>query len=265
MSDEQQTSGPEEFRPDEQAAAPFPPGGRPTSPASGAAAAAAARAAYAGAPRAATPPHHTPAPDTPADAPAADAPAAGPASDPATAAPTNEAAPEPASGPGDVAAQVDEVFAASTADEAPPAGSDAALAAERLADLQRLHAEYVNYKRRVDRDRELTGQLALAGFVESMLPVLDEITLARAHGELDSGPFAKIADKLDGVLAKAGVESYGAVGEPFDPTMHEALMHTHADLPPGTTETTIVMVMQPGYRLGDRIIRAARVSVADPH
>ncbi|MEP7159825.1 MAG: nucleotide exchange factor GrpE [Dermatophilaceae bacterium] len=143
-------------------------------------------------------------------------------------------------------------------------GSDAQLAAERLADLQRLQAEYVNYKRRVDRDRALESERAIASMVESLLPVLDEVQLAREHGELGDGPFAKIAEKLETTLARYGVVRYGEPGETFDPTVHEAVMHTHAELAPGTTATTVVQVLQPGYKIGDRVLRAALVAVADP-
>ncbi|HYO85000.1 MAG TPA: nucleotide exchange factor GrpE [Dermatophilaceae bacterium] len=148
--------------------------------------------------------------------------------------------------------------------ETPDVHPDAALAAERLADLQRLQAEYVNYKKRVDRDRAAQRDLAVGAVIESLLPVLDEIHLARQHGELESGPFAKIAEKLETVLSRHGVTRYGEPGETFDPTLHDAVMHRIAELAPGTTETTVIEVMRPGFRLGDRVIRAAMVSVADP-
>lgn len=143
--------------------------------------------------------------------------------------------------------------------------SDAALAASRLEDLRGLQAEYMNYKRRVDRDRARDRQLATSAVVESMIPVLDDIYSARQHGDLTEGPFAAIADKLEATLGKFGVERFGETGETFDPALHEALMHLpEADLPEGTTETTIVQVMQPGFKVGERIVRAARVAVADP-
>jgi molecular chaperone GrpE len=140
-----------------------------------------------------------------------------------------------------------------------------ASAAERLSDLQRLQAEFVNYRRRVDRDRDVARDTAVAGFLEALLPVLDDVHLARQHGDLDSGPFAAIAEKLEGVLQRFGLSRYGEQGEEFDPAVHEALMHTEADLPEGTKTTTVVQVLQPGYRTGDRVLRAARVAVADPH
>jgi molecular chaperone GrpE len=141
---------------------------------------------------------------------------------------------------------------------------DTTLAADLTRDLQRLQAEYVNYKKRVDRDRELHRQVALSTVIESLLPVLDDIHLARQHGDLESGPFAAIADKLEGTLTKFGVERFGQPGDAFDPTVHEALMHIQAELAEGTEVTTVVQVLQPGYKMGERVIRAARVAVADP-
>jgi len=141
---------------------------------------------------------------------------------------------------------------------------DTTLAADLTRDLQRLQAEYVNYKKRVDRDREMHRDLAVASVVEALLPVLDDIHLARQHGDLEGGPFSAIADKLDGILTKIGVERYGQPGDAFDPNVHEALMHIEAELAEGTEGTTVVQVLQPGYRMGQRIIRVARVAVADP-
>jgi molecular chaperone GrpE len=139
-----------------------------------------------------------------------------------------------------------------------------ASAAERLSDLQRLQAEFVNYRRRVDRDRDVARDQAVAGVLEALLPVLDDVHLARQHGDLDGGPFAAIAEKLDAVLQRFGLARYGEPGEAFDPAVHDALMHTEAELAEGTTTTTVVQVLQPGYRTGDRVLRAARVAVADP-
>ncbi len=146
---------------------------------------------------------------------------------------------------------------------------DTALAAERLADLQRLQAEYVNYKRRVDRDRALVQERAVRDVLESVLPVLDDIQAARDHGDLTEGPFAAIADKLEATLGKYGLQRFGAKGEEFDPMQHEALMHApwpadDAELPTGVTATTVVTVLQPGYRAGEQVLRPARVAVADP-
>ena len=150
--------------------------------------------------------------------------------------------------------------AAATTDDHP----DTVLAAERLDALQRTQAEYFNYKKRVERDREAQRDATTARVLESLLPVLDDIYLAREHGDLEGSPFEKIADKLDSTLTKLGLTAFGAVGEPFDPTHHEALMHIEAEVPEGSEGTTIVQVMQPGYRLGERMVRPARVAVADP-
>jgi molecular chaperone GrpE len=142
---------------------------------------------------------------------------------------------------------------------------DTTLAADLTRDLQRLQAEYVNYKKRVDRDRELHHHAAVSSVVEALLPVLDDVHLARQHGDLEGGPFAAIADKLEATLAKFGVERFGQPGDAFDPTVHEALMHIEAELAEGTEVTTVVQVLQPGYKMGERLVRAARVAVADPH
>lgn len=134
--------------------------------------------------------------------------------------------------------------------------------AERTEDLQRLQAEYVNYRKRVERDRLVARDLTVVAVVEAMLTVLDDIDSARAHGDLAEGtPFAAIAEKLEGVLAKFGWERYGSKGEPFDPTVHEALMHQHSA---EVTQTSVGEVLQAGHRVGDRIVRAARVVVVDP-
>ncbi len=141
---------------------------------------------------------------------------------------------------------------------------DTVLARERLEDVRRVQAEYVNYKRRVDRDREVQRDLHTSSMIESLLPVLDDFHLTREHGDLQGTPFEKIADKLESTLGKYGVERFGAAGEAFDPTRHEALMNVEADLPEDVRVTTVVQVMQPGYRIGERIVRPARVAVADP-
>ncbi|WP_084105197.1 nucleotide exchange factor GrpE [Demequina sp. NBRC 110056] len=137
-----------------------------------------------------------------------------------------------------------------------------ATAAEHLADLQRLQAEYVNYRKRVDRDREAAGDLAVGKVIETLLPVLDDIAGAREHGDLEAdGPFKSITTKLEDALGRLGWSSFGAAGEQFDPQVHEALMSQ-----PSTevTEPTIQHVAQPGHRIGERVIRPARVIVAQP-
>ena len=141
---------------------------------------------------------------------------------------------------------------------------DTQKAAEHLEDLRRLQAEYVNYKKRVDRDRDLARDRGVTQVVEALLPVLDDVHAAREHGDLEGTPFAAIADKLDGILGRFGVERIGAKGEEFDPAIHEALMHVEAELPEDATTTTVVQVIQPGFKMGERVVRPARVSVADP-
>jgi molecular chaperone GrpE len=128
------------------------------------------------------------------------------------------------------------------------------------ADLQRLQAEYVNYKRRVDRDRELVKQNATFTVLSAMLPVLDDIDRAREHGELEGG-FKAVADSLEGVVAGLGLDKFGEPGDEFDPNLHEALMHGHS---PDVSTTTCQNIVQAGYRIGDRVVRPARVTVVDP-
>ncbi|MGC1208095.1 MAG: nucleotide exchange factor GrpE [Ornithinimicrobium sp.] len=143
--------------------------------------------------------------------------------------------------------------------------TDAQTAADRLEDLRRLQAEFVNYRRRVDRDRAKDRDVAVGSALEAMLPVLDDIHSAREHGDLGEGPVVAIVDKLQSTLSRLGAEIFGAVGEPFDPAMHEALMNLpDAELPEDATSTTIVQVIQPGFRVGERLVRPARVAVADP-
>jgi molecular chaperone GrpE len=127
-------------------------------------------------------------------------------------------------------------------------------------DLKRLQAEYVNYRRRVDRDRDVARDLAVAGVLEALLPVLDDIGRARDHGDLD-GAFRTVAENLESTVARLGLERYGEPGDAFDPAVHEALMHEHSD---EVTEPTCTQILFPGYRVGERILRAARVSVAEP-
>jgi molecular chaperone GrpE len=132
--------------------------------------------------------------------------------------------------------------------------------AERTADLQRLQAEYANYRKRVDRDRAAVREHAVAGALTELLPVLDAIGQAREHDEL-SGGFKSVADSLQAALTKLGLVSYGQRGDTFDPKIHEALTHSYS---PDVTEDTCVEVFQPGYRVGERILRPARVAVAEP-
>jgi len=139
-------------------------------------------------------------------------------------------------------------------------GALQAAMAERTADLQRLQAEYVNYKRRVDRDRTLVRTMAVESVLKDLLSVLDDISSAREHGEL-SGGFKAVGEQIERVTGKHGLEAYGEKGDPFDPHIHEALLHAHAD---GITGPTCVEILQPGYRVGERVLRPARVAVAEP-
>ena len=145
---------------------------------------------------------------------------------------------------------------------AEPTGADPleARVAELTSDLQRLQAEYVNYKRRVDRDRDLVRQNATYGALSSLLPVLDDIDRARDHGELEGG-FKAVADSLERIVSGLGLTKFGAPGEPFDPNVHEALAHGHS---PDVSETVVEHLAQAGYRIGDRVVRAAKVTVLDP-
>ncbi len=132
---------------------------------------------------------------------------------------------------------------------------------ERTLDLQRLQAEYVNYKRRVDRDRELVRENATYAALVPIIEVLDTIDRARDHGELDGGLKA-VADQLERTVAGLGLTKFGAVGDEFDPTIHEALSHIGED--PEVSVTTCKVIAKAGYRMGERVVRAAQVLVVDP-
>ena len=131
---------------------------------------------------------------------------------------------------------------------------------ELTADLQRLQAEYVNYKRRVDRDRDLVLQNAKFTILSALLPVLDDIDRAREHEELTGG-FKVISESLERIVSGEGLVKFGQPGEPFDPRVHEALMH---GLSPDVETTTCDKIVQAGYRIGDRVVRPAMVTVLDP-
>ncbi len=137
-------------------------------------------------------------------------------------------------------------------------GEAEAKLAELTGDLQRVHAEYANYRKRVERDRELIKQNAIGSVLGELLSVLDDVDRARQHGELE-GAFKTVGESLEGSVARIGLESFGAAGELFDPNVHEALTHEASD---EVSEPTVVAVYQPGYRYADRILRPARVAVA---
>ena len=130
--------------------------------------------------------------------------------------------------------------------------------AELTNDLQRVHAEYANYRRRVDRDRELVREKAVGGTLAELIPMVDDVDRARQHGELE-GAFKTVGESLEAALARIGLEKFGAAGEAFDPTFHEALTTEARD---DVTEPTVVAVYQPGYRYAGRVLRPARVAVA---
>lgn len=164
------------------------------------------------------------------------------------------------------AAGVEAEAAAQVPDEAP---SEAAteepdyrtLAAERTEDLQRLQAEYVNYKKRVDRDRSLARQSGIESVMADMMPVLDAIALAKQHDDLADGGKMIVAE-LEKITTKHGLQMFGEVGEEFDPVKHEALMQVPLDEP--VEVATVSQVIQPGFELAGRVLRPARVAVANP-
>jgi molecular chaperone GrpE len=131
---------------------------------------------------------------------------------------------------------------------------------ERLKDLQRVSAEYANYRKRVERDRGVVVEQAVGAVLGALLPILDDVDRAREHGDLN-GPFAAVAEQLTAALTKFGLNGFGEKGDPFDPTRHEAVTH---ETSPDVTEPTCVSVMRRGYLLGDRLLRPAMVAVADP-
>ena len=136
-----------------------------------------------------------------------------------------------------------------------------ALVSERTADLQRLQAEYANYKKRVDRDRDLARQAGIERVLSDFLPVLDSIALAKQHDDV-AGGFKLVADELEKVTTRHGLVAFGEVGDAFDPVRHDALMAVPMDEP--VEVVTVSQVMQQGYELGGRVIRPARVAVANP-
>lgn len=131
--------------------------------------------------------------------------------------------------------------------------------AERTSDLQRVQAEYANYRRRVERDREAVIAGAKASVAVDLLPLLDDIERAEAHGDL-TGAFKAVADKLVASLQRSGLEAFGAEGEEFDPSVHEAVQHSTS---PDVSGPTVTMVLRKGYRFGARVLRAAMVAVTD--
>ncbi len=138
--------------------------------------------------------------------------------------------------------------------------ADALLLEERTRDLQRVQAEFANYRKRVERDRVALAEAAVGNALVGLLPVLDDIDRARAHGDL-TGAFKSVADQLETVLSKLGLAAFGEPGDPFDPTVHEAVMHEES---PEVSEPTATTVLRRGYKQGDRLLRPAMVGVTDP-
>ncbi|MFI1196085.1 nucleotide exchange factor GrpE [Micromonospora sp. NPDC020750] len=166
-------------------------------------------------------------------------------------------------GPPVVDAPAQPVESGTPATGAPPGAEVEGLRAEldeRTRDLQRVTAEYANYRKRVDRDRSLVQEQATGSVLAALLPILDDLDRAREHGDL-VGPFGSVAEQLTTALGRFGLNVFGEQGDPFDPTRHEAVAHqTSADV----TEPTCVQVMRRGYQLGERLLRPAMVAVADP-
>jgi molecular chaperone GrpE len=167
-----------------------------------------------------------------------------------TAAPTEE----PSAGEGEDSGPAD----ADAEDELTAARREAS---ERTSDLQRLQAEFLNYKRRVERDRDLVRQNAVFTVLSPMLDVLDSIDRARASGELEGG-FKGVAEQLERIVSGLGLSKFGEVGDAFDPTRHEALSHVGVD--PDVEVVTCKHIVKSGYSIGDRVVRAAQVVVVDP-
>ncbi|RAX45256.1 nucleotide exchange factor GrpE [Arthrobacter sp. AQ5-06] len=170
---------------------------------------------------------------------------------------------EPVDSDGDALAQAEEILNGIEvpAEESVAQGAGQAEAAELKNDLLRLQAEYVNYRKRVERDRAVAGEMAVIGVLNSLLPVLDDVDAARQHGDLTDGPFAAIATKLENALKTYGLVRIDETGVEFDPTIHEALIQQPGE---DIEVDTVSQVLRSGYRSGDRVLRAAQVIVAVP-
>ncbi len=168
---------------------------------------------------------------------------------------------------GDALAQAEEILngvevpAEESVAQGVAAGSASAEAAELKNDLLRLQAEYVNYRKRVERDRAVAGEMAVIGVLNSLLPVLDDVDAARQHGDLADGPFAAIATKLENALKTYGLARIDETGVEFDPTIHEALIQQPGE---DIEVDTVSQVLRSGYKSGERVLRAAQVIVAVP-
>ncbi|AIC48149.1 nucleotide exchange factor GrpE [Rhodoluna lacicola] len=161
--------------------------------------------------------------------------------------------------PDSPAAEADEIdqALADLVDETGPISKEA----ELLADLQRLQAEFVNYKARVERDRDVARSAAIAEVLRAMLPALDDLTRAEAHGDLEGSPFAAVVAKLRNAGDKFGLKQFGEKGDKFDPEIHNALVQNPSA---EVTENVVADVVEPGYMLGERLLRPAMVAVNIP-
>jgi molecular chaperone GrpE len=139
-----------------------------------------------------------------------------------------------------------------------PAGADAEKVAELTADLQRVQADFANYRKRALRDQDAATGRAKAVVVSQLLPVIDDLDRARSHGDLESGPLKSVADKLAAALTGLGLAEFGAEGEAFDPSLHEAVQHEGDGSNP-----VLGTVMRKGYKLGEFVLRPAMVGVVD--
>lgn len=167
-----------------------------------------------------------------------------------------DAVPEPFAGTG-AAPQPDSVEEGSVEAEVVEDPRDKQVA-ELTADLQRVSAEYANYRRRTDREKQTGAENAKASVVSQLLPVLDDLERARQHGDLETGPLRSVADKLAGAFSNIGLTTFGAEGDAFDPSIHEAVSHE------GDGSNPVVgTLMRPGYKLGERVLRTAMVGVVD--
>ena len=158
--------------------------------------------------------------------------------------------PAPESSDNELSDAVDEALAEVEVDEV----------AVLTSDLQRVQAEYSNYRKRVDRDRITANEITTAIVLSELLPVLDDISRAEEHGELTGG-FKAVADQLQAITTKLGLSQFAEVNVPFDPNIHEALMHATST---EVTETLVTQILQPGFKFKERVIRPARVAVTDP-
>lgn len=173
-------------------------------------------------------------------------------------APSAEGHPE-AEGVSEEAAAEETAAASEEAEASEPANEFEQLAEARLNDLRSLQAEFTNFKNRSNKEKEQLREFVAAELVTSLLPVIDDIDAARTHGDLEDGPFAAIAKKLEETLAKQGLVRYGEIGEPFNPQIHEAVLQQPTS---EVEEDHVALVLRNGYKVKDRVVRTAQVAVA---